>query len=334
MWFIIIVLLITAYYVFDWLLSFWGKRLIPFFAPKTMVHLRERLQQTLWIEKHRKGLKAETLETIKEVKTLIEDAEGRYKAMTHAELKACSAKVNQLFKDKLIAIKQNGFLEFLESVWVVVVIALMIRFFLFESFRVPTGSMVPSIYIGDMLFVNKYIYGLRPPFTTYHFFKQKDPTRGEVVIFIYPKDTKYDFVKRVIGLPGDKIKLDGRRIFVNEKEITRVKDKDFSYIERSGGERPTEWYTETNIDGVSYPVLYSRIGDLGSNQDGCILCNTEFTVPAGHLFVMGDNRDVSSDSRYWGFVPLDNLKGRASMIWFSVSLDGGFHLNRVGSFIK
>lgn len=332
MLFIIIVCVVTALFFIDWLLTFSGRRILPFLDSKTVIKLKERIRQLNWIKRKRKArLSADELNRLEHAVAAAEKAVHDKKSLSHQDLSAVVIQVNTEFK-ALEKYKQNGFIEFIESIWVVVLIALLIRSFLFESFRVPTGSMVPSIYIGDMLFVNKYVYGLRPPFTKVHFLRTKTPTRGEVIVFIYPQDPKYDFVKRVIGLPGDIVKLDGRRIFVNGKEITREKLKDFKYFERSGSERETEWFTETNQDGVSYPVLYSK--DQADYTMGCLLCDKEFTVPDDSIFAMGDNRDVSSDSRYWGFVPMENLKGRASMIWFSVSAEEGLHPERIGEFIE
>ncbi len=330
----IAVILTILYFIADAVLARWGKRVFPFFKPKTVEHLIERRAQIRWILKYRK-LSDEKRQGAEELVATATDAIDNYKKKSHAELVDAAVKVDNGFSAHLSRHKRNGMVEFVDSVWVVVLIALCIRFFLFESFRVPTGSMVPNIYIGDMLFVNKYIYGLRPPFTKWHFFRFKEPTRGEVVVFIYPENPSQDFVKRVIGLPGDTVKLEGRRIWVNGTEITRERVGEFTYIESRGGERKTDWYLETNQDGVKYPVIYTpgNGNDLGTMFD-CKLCDNEFTVPDGSLFVMGDNRDVSLDSRFWGFVPLDHLKGRASMIWFSVSMGEGLHLERIGQFIE
>jgi len=328
-----IVVLAILYFVLDAFLSRWGKRVFPFFKPKTVEHLIERRKQIAWMLKCR-DLPPDKKQAAEELLADADEAIKRHRRMTHAELVAVAIRVDERFGAVLRPFKRNGMVEFVDSVWVVVLIALCIRFFLFESFRVPTGSMVPNIYIGDMLFVNKYIYGLRPPFTKWHFFRFKEPERGEVVVFIYPENPSQDFVKRVIGLPGDRVKLDGRRIFVNDEELRRERVGTFSYVESRGGERETEWYLETNREGATYPVLYSAGDGHPAFLFDCRFCDSEFTVPDDALFVMGDNRDVSLDSRFWGFVPYDHLKGRASMIWFSVSLSEGFHLERIGRFIE
>ncbi|HSA33090.1 MAG TPA: signal peptidase I [bacterium] len=331
----ILVALTVLYFVLDAILARRGRRVFPFFKPKTVEHLIERRRQIEWILKCR-DIPEEKRRIAQELVSSATAAIDDFRKKGHADLMATVAQVDGSFAKHLRPFKRNGFMEFIDSVWVVVLIALCIRFFLFESFRVPTGSMVPNIYIGDMLFVNKYIYGLRPPFTKFHFFRFKEPTRGEVVIFMYPENPSQDFVKRVVGLPGDRVKLQGKRVIVNGIEVQRERLGLFTYVESRGGEREAEWFIETNQDGVSYQVLYSQGSDIDHSGFlfDCKFCDSEFTVPDDALFVMGDNRDVSLDSRFWGFVPMENLKGRASMIWFSVSMQEGFHLDRMGEFIK
>ncbi len=335
MWLIISVLSITLVFLLDFLIDiFLGYRVFFFFYPRNIVKIKERKKQIEWILKNRKKQLTEDEKELASfvIKEIDNDVENR-KKMSHNDLNQRAKDISEKFTKTLAKYKRNGFIEFLDSIWVVVVIALCIRFFIFESFRVPTGSMIPAIYIGDMLFVNKYIYGLRVPFTKIRLTEGKKPDRGEVVVFIYPVDPELDFVKRVVGLPGDTVKLEGRKVFVNTIELRREKTKDFSYTQNSGEKHLTEWFTETNSDGVKYPVLYTK-GPEPDDYPGCMLCNQEFKVPEDSLFVMGDNRDNSSDSRYWGFVPLQNLKGRTSLIWFSVSFLEGFHGERIGKFIK
>jgi len=329
----IVVVTFILYLIVDSLLSRIGKRALPFLKPKTIEHLSERRKQISWILRYR-DIPPELRASTEKILDTINETIASYRTKRHEQLVAIVAQVDDYFRTQLRPFKRNWMAEFIDSVWWVVLIALCIRFFLFESFRVPTGSMVPNIYIGDMLFVNKYIYGLRPPLTRWHFFRFKEPTRGEVVVFIFPEQPSQDFVKRVIGLPGDRVRLEGRRIFVNGKELQRERIGTFTYVENNGNERHAEWYRETNGDGVSYEVLYSSENEPHLSLLECRFCESEFTVPPHSLFVMGDNRDVSLDSRYWGFVPYANLKGRASMIWFSVSTNEGFHLERIGRFIK
>ncbi len=328
-WPIVLFIVLVAIFFIDYIVDvLFFKRLFIWYYPRICEKIKERNKQLEWMLKKRKGLNSTEKE---EIKTLIEKGTDFLKSKPKKKTALSFLDSYEDSFKKFRKYKRNFFVEFVDSVWVVVVIALLMRFFLFESFRVPSGSMVPAIYIGDMLFVNKFAYGLRPPFTKMHFFK-KLPKRGDVVVFMYPKDERQDYVKRVIGLPGDTVELKENTITVNGKEYSRKKIDDFSYIESTGGMRRTEMFEETNMDGVSYKVLYNK--EKIMEYPGCHYCNSTFTVPEDKLFCMGDNRDVSYDSRYWGYVPIENLKGSASVIWFSVSDGEGFHPERIGRWIK
>lgn len=328
-WPIVLFIVIIAVFFVDYIVDvLFFKRLFIWYNPRLSEKIKERKRQLGWILRKRKEIKTSDKE---EIKALIEKGNTFLKSKPKRKDVTSFLESYETSFNKFRKYKRNFLIEFVDSVWIVVVVALMMRFFLFESFRVPSGSMVPAIYIGDMLFVNKFEYGLRPPFTKMHFFK-KMPKRGEVVVFIYPHDERQDYVKRVIGLPGDTIELKGNQITVNGKEYTKKKIDDFSYVESNGNMRRTEMFKETNLDGFSYNVLYTKGERI--EYPGCHFCNSTFTVPEDKLFCMGDNRDVSSDSRYWGYVPIENLKGKASVIWFSVSDEEGFHLERIGRWIK
>jgi signal peptidase I len=210
--------------------------------------------------------------------------------------------------------KEGGFAETVRVVIHALLIAFVIRTFLFQPFNIPSGSMRDTLLIGDYLFVSKYSYGYSHysfPFSPNLFAGRifgHDPTRGDVVVFRLPRDDSTDYIKRVIGLPGDKIQMKEGLLYINGEPVKRERLPDFRDDE-GGGKR----WRETLPNGVTYETR-----DLTDNG---FLDNTKvFEVPAGHYFMMGDNRDNSQDSRTTqvGYVPFENLVGKAQIIFFSV----------------
>lgn len=206
----------------------------------------------------------------------------------------------------------------------ILLIVLFLRSFIAEPFRIPSGSMLPTLLIGDYILVNKYEYGIRLPLTKTKVFEISTPSRGDVVVFRYPGNEKINFIKRVIGIPGDKIKYINKKLYVNNIEYK--KDKQTVHTFMSEFTRPElDIYSENNSDR-SYITLNDNMAP--PNDD-------EFIVPKNKYFVMGDNRDHSSDSRYWGFVPEKNLVGKAFLIWMNFnSKKFNMKFNRIGSSIK
>ena len=198
-----------------------------------------------------------------------------------------------------------------------VVIAVLIRSFLFEPFKIPSGSMYPNLYVGDFLFVSKYTYGYSRhsfPFSPRLFSGRiwaDEPKVGDVVVFKYPQDNRTDFIKRIIGMPGDKIKLENGRLFVNGKQLEREAKEDFVLRNNFGYAERFYHYEETLPNGKKHTILEISDDEICDNYD-------EVTVPEGNYFVMGDNRDRSDDSRIRvGFVPFENLVGKARFLFFS-----------------
>lgn len=180
--------------------------------------------------------------------------------------------------------------EYAESIIIAIVLALIIRTFVVQAFKIPSGSMEDTLAIGDHILVNKFIYGTKIPFTATRFLKIRDPQRGDVIVFEYPEDPSKDFIKRVIGLPGDEVQVIDKKVFVNGKPY----------------ENPHEVHKETEI-----------IPEAQNPRDNTKLIK----VPQGAYFVMGDNRDRSYDSRFWGFVKMDKLKGLAFIKYWSWDRD-------------
>jgi signal peptidase I len=212
--------------------------------------------------------------------------------------------------------RKSGLLETVRTIIYAVVIALVVRSFLFEPFNIPSGSMKPTLLVGDYLFVSKYAYGysryslpLGLPLFEGRIFGSL-PERGDVAVFKLPADNRTDYIKRIVGLPGDRIQVKDGRLFINDEPVAVQPDGEFV----DDGAPPVPVYLETLPTGVRHMIL-----DL--NPRGALDNTGVFVVPAGHVFAMGDNRDNSQDSRVAevGFIPLENLIGRAEVIFFSTN---------------
>ena len=217
--------------------------------------------------------------------------------------------------------KTGGLLDTLKTVFWAIVIALMVRTFAFEPFNIPSGSMIPTLLVGDYLFVSKFSYGYSKhsmpfslPVIPGRVF-ESEPERGDVVVFKLPSDTTQDYIKRVIGLPGDTVQVTNGRLYINSKLVERERIEDYILTDGSGRSAAVPQYLETLPNGKVHRIL-ELFGDQGPSD------NTEaFVVPEGHYFMMGDNRDNSADSRAFParfrFVPIENLVGRAEFLFYS-----------------
>ncbi|MBI4925028.1 MAG: signal peptidase I [Bdellovibrio sp.] len=209
------------------------------------------------------------------------------------------------------------------SLTIALVIVLMIRSSVIEAFKIPSGSMIPTLLVGDHIFVNKFAYGLRVPFSDWfnresiYIIKRDPPKRGDIVVFIYPKDESLYYIKRVVGIAGDILEIRNKVLFINNNIISREgipstkSDEIFKNLDDPKyGKKHLDIYLE-HLDKKDHLIMLDQNNPLGENYG-------PITVPEESLFVMGDNRDFSNDSRYWGFVPLKNVKGRALFIWLSL----------------
>jgi signal peptidase I len=200
----------------------------------------------------------------------------------------------------------------------ILLLVFVIRTFIVEPFKIPSGSMMPTLIAGDFIAVNKFSYGLRLPVFNKLIFETGSPQRGDVFVFHYPKDPSIDYIKRVIGLPGDNIKYENKKLYVNDVEVSQTYTSIYKYSLKQDLEVSAKEFVEDHGD-YSHSIL---IHDIPSE-------NVEFVVPDGHYFAMGDNRDNSSDSRVWGFVPDELLVGKAFVIWLNFS-----EPNRIGNWIN
>jgi len=215
--------------------------------------------------------------------------------------------------------------EYAHSFFPVVLIVFLLRSFIAEPFRIPSGSMMPTLLIGDFILVNKFTYGIRLPVINKKIIELNEPERGDIVVFRYPKDPSVDYIKRVIGLPGDKIGYFNKTVFVNGIPVNKapigVYEGRWQGEEMSGAIELNE-----DLTGVEHKIL---IRQEAPTVEGV------FVVPSGHYFVMGDNRDNSNDSRYWGTVPEQNLVGRAFFIWMSFDWQyKSIGFDRIGTSLK
>lgn len=217
------------------------------------------------------------------------------------------------------------------SLIIAVLIALTIRWALLEAYVIPSASMLPSLLIHDHIFVNKIVYGMRVPFTEKWMFRLNEPKRGEVIVFKFPKDKSVAYIKRIVGVPGDRVYYENGNLYVNDQLVEKFPPSelldDFKWISETRddfGQLFKDNYTpyEEHLDDAKYSIML-RKGERMGFDDG------PYVIPEDNFFVLGDNRDNSKDSRFWKFVPRENLIGRASFVWLSCDekLPGPFPIN-------
>ncbi len=215
--------------------------------------------------------------------------------------------------------------EYARSFFPVVVVVLILRSFLVEPFRIPSGSMMPTLLIGDFILVNKFTYGIRIPVINQKIIPISSPERGDIVVFRYPKQPEVDYIKRVIGLPGDKVEYKNKQVYINNQAISQASIGTYKGVGQGD--------TMTGAKHIMEDLITVKHEILTSPNKRTI--ETSYVVPTGHYFVMGDNRDNSNDSRYWGTVPDENLVGKAFFIWMSWDLqNNGVGFDRIGTIIK
>lgn len=231
-------------------------------------------------------------------------------------------------------VKEPMLVEMARGFFPVFLVVLLLRSFVLEPFRIPSGSMMPTLLIGDFILVNKFAYGLRLPVLETKVVEIGDPQRGDVAVFRFPNNPSIDYIKRVVGVPGDRIDYRKKTLYINDQPV--VLQEAGMFRGDGASERFTGFlaYNE-NLTGVEHDIM---IHPLAPNfVPGCrVLMDGPITVPEGHYFAMGDNRDNSNDSRCWGLVPDANLRGRAMAIWMNWDSErsGFVDWSRIGRGIK
>jgi signal peptidase I len=218
-------------------------------------------------------------------------------------------------------------LEYAKSFFPIVLIVLLLRSFLVEPFRIPSGSMMPTLLVGDFILVNKYTYGLRLPVFNNKIVERGEPSRGDIVVFRFPKDPTVDYIKRVIGLPGDRIGYYHKQIYLNGQPVKQTPIGVYEGNGQQEGNLGGELLLSEDLAGITHDILVTKVAPP--------LKEGEYIVPPGQYFVMGDNRDNSNDSRFWGFVPEENLVGKAFFIWMSWdATKPGVAFHRLGTILN
>lgn len=230
-------------------------------------------------------------------------------------------------------LRQPTWVEYSGSFFPVIALVFFLRSFLYEPFKIPSMSMVPTLQVGDLILVNKFTYGIRLPIINKKIVELNDPQRGDVMVFKYPRDMSQDYIKRVVGVPGDKITYENKRLTVNGKPVPYTPLEDYLNEESLTYSKQFK----ENLSGTEHRIIMTEaapavnLSDVKDfpHSEACTYRYEGFTcvVPAGNYFMMGDNRDNSADSRYWGFVPDKNIVGKAFFVWMNL----GNPLKRIGS---
>jgi len=241
-------------------------------------------------------------------------------------------------KHRAAGASQPWWIEYPASFFPVILVVFVLRSFLVEPFKIPSGSMLPTLLVGDFILVNKFTYGIRLPVINTRMIEINDPQRGEVMVFRYPDNPTLDYIKRIIGVPGDEIVYANKHLTINGKPIPLTADGEYNYLDGGLSFIPTQRHEEKLGEHTHSILTQAGVPSVQLSgvqrfpfRDNCAYNESGFRckVPARHYFMMGDNRDSSSDSRYWGFVPERNIVGKAFLIWWNFD-----DLKRIGHSIN
>jgi len=269
-------------------------------------------QTKVVLEKNRSKLNPESVNIVEQK---IGNAERALAAQNYEDILKTTEDLEVASPDYLSKYTKSKLRQNIEALAFAIILALIIRTFVFQPFKIPSGSMIPTLLVGDHLLVNKFIYGTKIPFTDIEIFPIEKIKRGDVIVFTYPNNERDPsknglyYIKRVVGLPGDEIDLNGRNLIVNGEEVPI--EYEGTYSDKRNSEQFDEY--REDLFGEEHTVIF-RKGKENTNRGSYIPVTK---VPEGSVFVMGDNRDNSQDSRFWGFVPRENVEGKAFIIHWS-----------------
>jgi len=235
-------------------------------------------------------------------------------------------------------VREPWWVEYPKSFFPIILLVFLLRSFLLEPFKIPSGSMIPTLLVGDFILVNKFTYGIRLPVINRKIIDINQPRRGEVMVFRYPENPTLDYIKRLVGLPGDHVEYRNKRLSINGALVPVEAAEDFQYVDSGLSFVNAMRFWETLgehrhsiiVNPEAPPLQLAGVKQF-PQRENCDYNEREFScvVPPGHFFMMGDNRDSSSDSRYWGFVPEENIVGKAFLVWWNFS-----ELKRIGNRIN
>ncbi|MEE8137165.1 MAG: signal peptidase I [Thermodesulfobacteriota bacterium] len=276
------------------------------------------------LEKNRSKLNPESVSILEQK---IGNAERALDTQNYEEILKTTEDLDSASADYLSKYTKSKLRQNIEALAFAILLALIIRTFVFQPFKIPSGSMIPTLLVGDHLLVNKFVYGTKIPFTDIEIFPIEKIKRGDVVVFTYPNNERDPsknglyYIKRVVGLPGDEIDLNGRNLYINGGKVPI--EYEGTYADKRNSEQFDEY--REDLFGEEHTVIF-RKGKENTNRGSYIPVTK---VPEGSVFVMGDNRDNSQDSRFWGFVPIENIAGRAFIIHWSWDFANPDILNKV-----
>ncbi|MCA9666093.1 MAG: signal peptidase I [Myxococcales bacterium] len=273
------------------------------------------------LKKFKARLKPEIAEQIAEAQSqLVEARETNH----YGKMRERAEKLDDILLKNVSFLRKSALREYAESIGIAVLIALLLRAFVVEAFKIPSGSMIPTLKIGDHIFVNKFTYGIKIPFTNIRLLPRK-PERGDVIVFIYPRDEEKDFIKRIVAVGGDTVEVRNNQVYINDKPIKREKlSIKCQYTDGDESRKEFEIHPCFAYQESNGPNSYRVIQDINSFPVGA----KKRKIPDDHVFVMGDNRDNSHDSRVWGTVPMSHIKGKALIIWWSSGAPEGVRWGR------